>query len=242
MHRFQFRIHYLRTTAALVVLAGLAFAAESEIRYHLERTRPLSRFSSRQIALLEKLNRVDRAHLGGLGRVVVPDRWDLSELDYSPMPHTRADLSGDPKAVVVNIPAQAFGAYEYGTLVRWGPVSSGGPTNQTPPGRYRLHWNERVRISSVDSSWIMPWYYNFDDIIGLGFHQYSLPGRPASHGCVRMLQEDARWLFYWGKTGTRVLVNGEYNFASGRPWLRPGFAARNVSAEEPQAARAVAEP
>jgi hypothetical protein len=200
----------------------------------LERTRPLSRFRQSQIALLEKLNRVDRPHLGGLARVIVPDRWGLDELDYSPMPQSIPELHSAPKAVVVDVPSQVFGAYEFGNLVRWGPVCSGRRSDQTPPGRYSLHWNARVRISSVDSSWIMPWYFNFDDVIGLGFHQYTLPGRPSSHGCIRMLETDARWLFYWGRTGTRVLVDGQYNFAAGRPWLSPAWWSQGVTLQNPE--------
>lgn len=197
----------------------------------------MSQFSSRQIELLEKLNRVDRAHLGRLRRLIVPDRWDLDDLAYSPMPRSMPSLSSEPKSVVVDVPAQVFGAYEFGTLVRWGPVCSGSRANQTPAGEYTLHWNARVRISSVDPTWIMPWYFNFDSIIGLGFHQYSLPGGPASHGCIRMLESDARWLFYWGRRGTPVLVKGEYNFAGGRPWLQPGWLSRgvNISSSLPEA-------
>ncbi len=197
----------------------------------------MSQFSSRQIELLEKLNRVDRAHLGRLRRLIVPDRWDLDDLAYSPMPRSMPSLSSEPKSVVVDVPAQVFGAYEFGTLVRWGPVCSGSRANQTPPGEYTLHWNARVRISSVDPTWIMPWYFNFDSIIGLGFHQYSLPGGPASHGCIRMLESDARWLFFWGRRGTPVLVKGEYNFAGGRPWLQPGWLSRgvNISSSLPEA-------
>ena len=37
---------------------------------------------------------------------------------------------------------------------------------------------------------------------GLSIHQYALPGRPASHACVRMLERDAQWLFESGETWT----------------------------------------
>jgi hypothetical protein len=80
----------------------------------------------------------------------------------------------------------------------------------------------------------MPWYFNFSSILGLGLHQYTLPGRPASHGCTRLLETDAQWLFSWGEgwkydpdthdvveEGTLVLVLGEYKFGSPQPWMRP---------------------
>jgi lipoprotein-anchoring transpeptidase ErfK/SrfK len=214
---------------ALLFSASLCLAADADLSYRLKAAQPLSQFSSRQITLLEKLNRVDRAHLGRMKKLIVPNRWDFDELAYSPMPQSIPGLASEPKTVVVDVPSQVFGAYQFGTLVRWGPVCSGSRANQTPPGHYTLHWNARVRISSVDPTWIMPWYFNFDSVIGLGFHEYTLPGRPSSHGCIRMLEPDARWLFYWGRRGTPVLVKGEYDFAAGRPWLQPGWRARGIA-------------
>jgi hypothetical protein len=82
----------------------------------------------------------------------------------------------------------------------------------------------------------MPWYFNFDNNTGYGLHEYDLPGQPASHGCVRLLQSDAEWIYYWGegwtlapesgellRHGTPVIIVGHYNFASPRPWLRPAW-------------------
>jgi hypothetical protein len=209
----------------------LCFAAQEApagVTYRLESTQPLSRFSPKQRNLLQKLNRSDAAHLGGWKRLIVPSRWDLDELAYSPMPESIEQWSDEPQTLVVDLPAQVFGAYESGTLVRWGPVSSGGPGRATPPGRYHLNWNARLRISSVNDSWIMPWYFNFDSISGYGFHEYSLPGRPASHGCIRLLQSDAKWLFHWGRPGTRVMVLGHYDFGSPRPWMQPAWCSRGV--------------
>jgi hypothetical protein len=229
---------------AALFLCGLSFAAQAgrTIAYHLEGANALSRFSSGQRALLAKLNRADPAHLARLARIVVPDRWVPDELLYSPMPHEVAELSDEMKAIVVDLPAQVFGAYENGRLVRWGPVSSGARHRQTPPGTYHLNWRARVRISSEDPTWIMPWYFNFSNSGGLGLHQYSLPGRPASHGCIRMLAVDAKWLFNWGRgstlaagagepdqPGTLVLVVGTYDFRFPQPWLQPKWWARGVT-------------
>jgi lipoprotein-anchoring transpeptidase ErfK/SrfK len=230
-----------------LIASSTSFAAETvELTYHLESTQDLSRFNPKQRYLLQKLNRADAAHLGRLKRLIVPSRWDLEELTYSPLPRSNEELSARPRAIVVDLPAQVFGAYEFGTLVRWGPVSSGGPGRSTPSGRYHLNWNARLRISSVDDSWIMPWYFNFDSTSGYGFHEYSLPGRPASHGCLRLLEADARWLFHWGHPGTPVVVRGRYDFTRPTPWMKPAWwsshvrlpssttVQSDVDAEEPQ--------
>jgi hypothetical protein len=65
----------------------------------------------------------------------------------------------------------------------------------------------------------------------LAFHAYPLPGYPASHGCIRLLERDAQWLFDWGQTwvldatgtrvltpGTPVVIVGRYDFEAPPPW------------------------
>jgi hypothetical protein len=120
-------------------------------------------------------------------------------------------------------------------------VSSGDRHHATPAGFYHLNWNARIRISSENDEWVMPWFFNFCNKIGLGLHQYTLPGRPASHGCVRLLLADAKWLFYWGQkwelasdgqvlaNGTPVMIVGGYDYESARPWLQPGWWAEGVT-------------
>lgn len=75
----------------------------------------------------------------------------------------------------------------------------------------------------------MPWYFNFDNALGLAFHEYTLPGKPDSHGCIRLLQRDAKWLYEWGEAaadcvsdgaagrGTTVLILGRYNYGAQPP-------------------------
>ena len=109
--------------------------------------------------------------------------------------------------------------------MRWGPLSSGGRDHPTPAGRFNLNWRSAGHTSSLNSDWFMPWYFNFGNREGLAFHQYTLPGLPASHGCVRLLERDAQWLFDWGEpwtvddsavrvlhAGTPVLIVGHYEF------------------------------
>ena len=204
-------------------------AQPAHVTYHLEPTEPLSRFSPKQRHLLQKLNRADAAHLSRWKRLIVPNRWDLEELAYSPLPAFIEQFSNRPQTVAVDLPGQVFGAYEFRSLVRWGPISSGGLGNATLPGPYRLNWNARVRISSLNRSWIMPWFFNFDSVIGYGFHEYTLPGTPASHGCIRLLESDAKWLFHWGSSGTPVIIHGQYDFRNPRPWMEPTWWSREIS-------------
>jgi L,D-transpeptidase catalytic domain len=190
-----------------------------------------SMFTPQQLTILEKLNRRDARHLVQLERMVAPSVWTADPLDYAPLPETYARVMDYPKALVVYKPTQSLGAYEYGHLVRWGPVSTGREQDRTPSGLFHLTWRSPGRHSSVDPDWYMPWYFNFDNDLGLAFHAYTLPGYPASHGCIRLLQADAKWLYGWGEEwkldetgqavlepGTPVFVIGAYDFAAAPPW------------------------
>jgi len=76
---------------------------------------------------------------------------------------------------------------------------------------------------------------------GLSFHQYALPGRPASHACIRLLERDARWLYGWGeeweldargrtvlRNGTPVLIVERFDFESQPPWRSPEDLLRGI--------------
>lgn len=235
---------FLTTCAA--ALSGESPAAEPPSRervYYLEADGTSGeelrrRFSPGRLALLEKLNRSDVRHLERLPVLVVPDRWLEDELQYSPLPLSSTWASGHPKALIVHQPSQVFGAYGHGRLVRWGPVSSGREAYPTPSGLFHLSWKSPGRHSTVDSDWYMPWYFNFHNERGLAFHQLTLPGLPASHACIRLLERDARWLYEWGEgwvldqrgwnvldPGTPVLILGEYDFSAPPPWRSPGWLA-----------------
>jgi hypothetical protein len=174
---------------------------------------PLDALTPEQIGVLEKLNRVNAARLKRLSTVVIPATWTEDENAYSPFPQEWLWAADKPKAIVVDQVAQAFGAYEYGRLVRWGPVSTGS-YGQTPSGLFHLSWRSRGHRSSIDPSWYLEWYFNFIPSRGIAFHKYSLPGQAASHGCVRMLERDSQWLYVWGDPprkgvkGTPVVVLG----------------------------------
>jgi hypothetical protein len=181
---------------------------------------PLEGLTPEQIAIVEKLNRANGARLKRLQTVVVPATWVSDELAYSPFPQEYPWAADKPQAMVVDQGAQAFAAYEYGRLVRWGPVSTG-QYGQTPSGLFALSWRSRGHHSSIDPTWYMPWYFNFIPSRGIAFHQYSLPGQAASHGCVRMLERDAVWLFDWGVKGTPVVVLGCPD--PSKPWQAADF-------------------
>jgi hypothetical protein len=215
-----------------VVVACLADAPGGGVPAHVDERGDLGRFTDAELVVLEKVNRADRNHLERMKSIVIPDNLWLDMWEYSPLPRALPCSSTVPKFIVVHLPSQAFAAYEFGEMVRWGPISSGRQRSPTPAGSFDLTWRSRARHSTEDPDWYMEWYFNFHNVRGLAFHQYSLPGRPASHGCIRLLERDAMWLYEWGESwivsedgaevqarGTPVHVIGEYDHASAQPWM-----------------------
>jgi hypothetical protein len=201
------------------------------------------RFTPELLGLLEKLNRADVAHLPRLKTLVVPaePQPPADELQYSPLPLSYAWAAPYATAIVVDQPSQVFGGYEHGALVRWGPVSSGRKVAPTPSGLFHLNWRTTGRASTEDPRWYLRWYFNFNNARGIAFHQLELPGRPASHACVRLLERDAHWLYGWGEewtldedgssvlaTGTPVQILGQYDFSAPRPWQQLAWLAGGV--------------
>ena len=176
-----------------------------------------------------KLNRVDLAHVRDRDSLILPDVFGDS-LDLAPFPRTLAAVRDTAKLLLVSLRLQAFAAYDSGQLVQWGPTSTGRKSKPTPAGLYHATWKDRDRISTVDDEWRLFWCVNIDNHEGVSLHQYELPGRPASHSCVRLLESDAMWVYGWAEqwklsaggrlaaTGTPVVVFGAWAWGKRAPW------------------------
>ncbi|CAM3299807.1 L,D-transpeptidase [Rhodothermus bifroesti] len=193
--------------------------------------------------LVELLNRVLIRNLNIGDTLVIPSRFDLDFRAYSPFPRYYPGGRDFDKLFIMDKTVQAFAAYEYGKLVRWGVINTGSPENPTPNGRFNFNWKEEYRISSLSppgEPWEMYWVFNFHDARGIHVHQYPMPtGGPTSRGCVRLIDADAKWVFFWAdpwkttaggtgvgsrngrilKQGTTVLVIGEDPVGRPRPFL-----------------------
>ncbi|HKQ75298.1 MAG TPA: L,D-transpeptidase [Blastocatellia bacterium] len=191
-----------------------------------------SEIGEEKLAIALKLNRIDAQHLRADVTLVIPEQ-DADLITYSPFPHKLEIARDTPKLLLVSRRVQAFGAYEFGKLVRWGPTSTGKKATPTPVGLYHTNWKSKATRSSVNAAWLLPWYFNIDNNTGISFHQYDLPGYPASHGCIRLLADDGAWIYGWADQwtlstdrrrvethGTPVIVFGEYDYRTPAPWKR----------------------
>jgi len=225
----------MKLMALWSILAGLDIdAVLLEGQAALEWIRSLD---ASQLELAEKINRADSRRLMRLPVVVAPRQWPMDEIEASPIPAERLEWKDEAKAISIDLRLQAFGAYEQGKLVRWGPVSSGAKISPTPAGEYFLNWRAKRHVSTANREWILHWYFNFENLQGRALHAYEMPGFPASHSCIRLLNRDAQWVYEWGETwmlsengrevlreGTKVRIEGSYEFEAPPPWRNEGLA------------------
>lgn len=184
------------------------------------------------LAEVLSLNRVDIKHLQNNQIIVVPDTFSDDPLALASFPRVVPELSSIPKMMFVSQKIQEFALYESGNLVRFGAVSTGKKTTQTPNKLYYTNWKGKLVTSTVDDAWIMPWYFNLDNLEGVSMHQFDLPGYPASHACVRMYESDAKFIFDWADqwilskdekllaSGTPVLIFDTFEYGKTAPWKK----------------------
>lgn len=181
------------------------------------------------------LNRKELRFVRVGSSVIIPDTIIADPLAYSVFPQFYKGAAELPKIIMVSNRLMAYACYEKGRLVRFAACNPGKERTPTYPGRYALNWKERVHRSSLDSHWLMPFTWNFHFEAGSAFHQFAMPGYPASHSCIRQFADDAEWLYSWGKgirkdsngrfiplSGTPVIIIDHYDFSpnKGREWIR----------------------
>lgn len=178
--------------------------------------------------MVRRINRMNIRLRPGM-TVAIPKNIDrLTIYDVSPFPRY-IEPTGE-KTIYVSQKKLAWGAYDVdGELVWWGPISPGlnkcpgvrgGCT--TPAGIFRVIRKQDIecistvfpqRANGENGGALMPYCMHF--FRGYALHgSYEVPGYAASHGCVRLFIEDARWLNEefvdlpgGGMLGTRVIVD-----------------------------------
>lgn len=178
------------------------------------------------------LNRLDRKNRWRADTLIIPEKIETDFLRYSPFPSRLDSLQSVKKMVFFSYAIHAYALYEGGNLVKWGPSSLGKKATPTKKGLMFANWKKEVAISTSNSEWKLRWNFNIHNTAGIGWHQYDLPGFHASHSCLRLLEEDAKWMYTWadqwilanqGQTvaakGTPVIVFGEADFTN-KPWLK----------------------
>lgn len=176
--------------------------------------------------IVMRVNRMNTPIYAGMTLAVPKNLSSDSIMDVAPF-EQQINVTGE-KLLIFKPSLQAWGAYdEEGRLVRWGPASGGsnyckdlGHQCHTPVGSFRIYnkGGEGCYSSKFplpDGGAPMPYCMYFKG--GNAFHGepdgHGLPGYNASHGCVRILIDDAEWLNHEfvdlpgsGHGGTKVIV------------------------------------
>ena len=208
--------------------------APKAITYTLENTKEWLKtnkdFANLEIAIAA--NRTDKAFFAKMDSVIIPKDMTGDIAFYLPFPLEVPYLADVNKILFFSYPTQTFAAYENGILIYTGPTNMGKKKYQTPTGLFFCNWKAEETISTVDDEWKLLWNFNIANKGGIGFHQYDMPGYPASHSCLRLQEKDAKYLYEWADQwvmvddenvkfkGTPVIVFGSYPFGKPKPWVQ----------------------
>lgn len=108
-------------------------------------------------------------------------------------------------SLIISLPGQIAYVYRDGVLIAASTVSTGKPGKGTPAGEFPILQKRVFHRSNLYSNAPMPFMQRLT-WSGIALHAGQLPGRPASHGCIRFPHEFARRLFEITQLGTNVSV------------------------------------
>jgi hypothetical protein len=212
------KLYYTSNILLLVVLVSLGSCKKSEkpvvaetkktieykkpktVGFHLENTKQwleINKSDSTKLAIAYALNRTDKANFAKLDSVVIPTDFNGDLVYYLPFPLHVSALKDVSKVLIFSYPTQSFAAYENGELVYTGPTNMGRKKDQTPTGLFFTNWKAEKTTSTFNDEWDLKWNFNIENKLGVGFHEYELPGYPASHSCLRLQENDAKYLYKW---------------------------------------------
>lgn len=168
--------------------------------------------------LVMRLNRINIQLRSGMVIAIPKHIEKIGIIDIAPF-EEKIQSTGERK-VLVDLNKLAWGAYdEKGHLIHWGPASGGkeycpdvGERCRTVAGNFKVQRKQPAQCVSSkfpiewDGGAPMPYCMHFFE--GYALHgSYEVPGYNASHGCVRLFINDARWLNeQFVKVGTKVTV------------------------------------
>jgi hypothetical protein len=204
------------------------------VSYTLENTKEWLKKnkSEENLEIAIAVNRTDKANFTKMDSVIIPTDLSGDVVFYLSFPLQVTSLREVDKIIFFSYPAQTFATYENGILIRTGPTNMGKKKDPTPTGLFFTNWKAEETTSTFNDEWKLTWNFNVENKKGVGFHQYELPGYPASHSCMRLQEKDAKYLYEWADQwvliddenikfkGTPVVIFGSYNFDAPKPWLQ----------------------
>jgi hypothetical protein len=136
------------------------------------------------------------------GREVAPMPKQLKPGDY--VWHPEISPAG-PVVIIVSIPDQQLFVFRNGVRIGRSTVSTGAKGHSTPTGVFTILEKNITHESSLYQGAEMPHMQRLT-WGGIAMHAGQLPGYPASHGCVRLLEDFAAKLYEMTRVGTTVII------------------------------------
>jgi hypothetical protein len=174
--------------------------------------------------VVARFNRIDRRHVYPGMTIKVP--LDIAACrTYTPLPEHYPAAEKREKFILLDLTEQWIGAYEYGDLVFSVPAATGALGHETPVGVFQIDARDLNHSSSLYKTEDQTDQYPMDnamrfhvgeDNVSYWIHARDLPGKPASHGCVGLYDEEMQNRVY-GSPGRPVLMDSQrlYDWAVG---------------------------
>jgi len=174
-----------------------------------------------------RFNRIDRRHVYPGMTIKVPEQMaDIR--GYTPLPKQYEPARRHGKYLLVDITEQWLGAYESGRLVFSAPAATGKAGTETPTGMFRIDARHLTHTSSLYKTANNEEQYPMDnalrfyigtDNVSYWLHARDLPGRPASHGCIGLFDEEMQNRVF-GTPEKPVLLDSQrlYAWAAGEEY------------------------
>jgi hypothetical protein len=113
--------------------------------------------------------------------------------------------AGKPVLAIVSLSDQRISIYDAAGKILEAPVSTGSAGYETPAGIFTIVQKKEMHSSNLYEDGEMPFMQRIT-WTGIALHAGVLPGRPASHGCIRLPMAFAQQLFGITDLGLRVLI------------------------------------
>ena len=117
----------------------------------------------------------------------------------------RDGVSEGAPRVIVSLSDQMAYLYRGEQLVAVSTISSGTEKNPTPTGIFPILAKKTMHHSKKYDNAPMPFMQRLDSY-GIAMHAGNLPGRPASHGCIRLPAKFAAKLYGVTQVGSTVFI------------------------------------
>lgn len=186
---------------AMEDLSRVEYPSLRDIRWHPHFIQPhqsLESLFGDDWVWIARFNRIDRRHVYPGMTIKVPDR--IADVrGYTPLPKNYEPARRHEKYLLVDITEQWLGAYEYGRLAFSAPAATGKAGTETPTGMFRIDARHLTHTSSLYKTANNEEQYPMDnalrfyigpDNVSYWLHARDLPGRPASHGCIGLFDEE----------------------------------------------------